>query len=357
MKAERLRAGLLDDPRLEVGREDPDGVSRETTWGVAWTPPIDGRRRWAVRAAEAGVEMEEFELASRRLRLRVEMRAAYAAWAVDQARKEVLRDHADRIDGLATRVDNRAKAGEVSKLAARRLGLASKAVYASLSVAKGSEAGSRERVAAWLEDPEVVTARRPVLPELPETPDRLDATTWAQRPDLEAARSRVEQAKSDERLSRRVAAAPELVLGWKQVEDPGGDLNGPVFAIGWKVPVFDRGRADRMAAQYALETAVADEEWRRRQARSEYTGALVVYAELRRSALEAQRELGGLENLTAAATTVFEQGETNVTDLLGTLRSILDTRLSALDLYRAALDAHCRLELAAGRPLTLGEPS
>ena len=51
-KAERLRAGFLDDPRLEVSREDPDGVSRETTWGVAWTPPIDGRRRWAIRAAE-----------------------------------------------------------------------------------------------------------------------------------------------------------------------------------------------------------------------------------------------------------------------------------------------------------------
>jgi len=50
-------------------------------------------------------------------------------------------------------------------------------------------------------------------------------------------------------------------------------------------------------------------------------------------------------------------GESDVTDLLESLRSVLATRLSSLDLYSAALEAHRNLESAVGRPLSTGGTS
>ena len=357
-EAERLQAWLFEEPRLEVTREEPDEVARETTWGVAWTPPIDGRRRWAVRAAEAGVETERHVLEWRLSRQRLEVRTAYAAWVGSQARAALMAGHGRRLEVLAERMRNRAEAGEVSNLEARRLELAFQASEAGLARARAAEGSSRARAAAWVGGAWDLSAMRPVLPELPDVPEGLDSGVgWAQRPDLRAARSRVVQAESLERLSKRVAEAPELLLGWRQIEIPGSDLEGPVFAIGWTVPVFDRRRGDRMGAESSLATALAREEWTKQQARSELIAVLAAYDEFREAALAAQSDLEDLEGVARAAAAAFEQGETGVTDLLDTLQSILDARLAGLDLYLAALDAHRRLERAAGRALTSGDLS
>ena len=61
------------------------------------------------------------------------------------------------------------------------------------------------------------------------------------------------------------------------------------------------------------------------------------------------------ERAVESATATFRLGESRLTDLLETLRSVLSARLAALDLYAAALEAHRTLELAAGRPLSTEE--
>lgn len=355
-EAERLRAALLSDPRLDVLREAPEGVARETILGIAWRPPIDGRRRRAVDAAEAGVEAERHGLESRLSRQRIEVRAAYAAWAAGDARVAVRAENSGRLEALATRMRNRAEAGEESTLAARRLEVAFQSSKIGLSQAKAAAAGSRARAAAWLGDADWdPSTTRPEMPELPKVPEDLDPDLgWALRPDLSAAHSRVEQAESLDRLSRRVLAAPELLLGWKSIEDQGRDFDGPVFALAWEIPVFDRRRADKAAAESAIAAAVAGEEWATRRARSELTAALAAYEELRASALSAKDDLGGLAEVAVAATAAFEQGEGTVTDLLGALQAVLGAHLATLDLYFAALEAHRQLEFAAGRSLTSG---
>ncbi len=328
-EARRLQASLLGDPRLELAREDPDDVARETTWGLAWTPPIDGRRSKAIRLAEAGVEVETHRLEARLVELRFDVREAYAAWATGEARASLLADHGGRLEELARRMRNRAEAGEESVLAAQRLEIASRSSGILLSEARAVGARSRETAAAWLlDDVPKLASMRPEVPALPEAPSDLDSRVAESRPDVLAARSEVEQAESLGELSRRVLEAPELLLGWKSVENDlpggGGDFEGPVFAIGWSVPVFDRRRADRLEAE---------------------------------SALAAQIECGGLDGLARAAEASFEAGESTVTDLLDTLRALLDARLATLDLYAAALEAHRQLEVAAGRSLTSGDAS
>ena len=51
----------------------------------------------------------------------------------------------------------------------------------------------------------------------------------------------------------------------------------------------------------------------------------------------------------------YEAGESDVTDLLETLRGVLGGQIAALESYGAALRAHRELEVAAGRPLPLTE--
>ena len=358
-EARRLQAALLADPRLEVTREAPENVARETTWGVAWTPPIDGRRRKAIHAAGAGVDVEAHRLEGRLLELRSEVRAAYAAWAVGEARVSLLGEHNDRLEVLARRMRDRANAGEESVLAAWRMEIALRSSQMALAEARAAGTSWRERSAAWL----VVADRdlrrmQPRLPELPQAPADLSAET---RPDVRAARSRVEQAESLEQLSGRVLEAPEILFGWKRIEnDPGGggrDLDGSVLAIGWRIPLFDRRQAERLAAKSAVATAAADEEWATKRAHGELLAALAAYDELRRSAGAAGRDLEILSGTARAAAASFEQGESTVTDLLDTLRALLESRLIALDLYAAALEAQRRLEVAAGRALISGDLS
>jgi outer membrane protein TolC len=361
-EARRLQTSLLDDPRLELTREAPADVARETTWGLVWTPPIDGRRSKAIRAAEAGVEVETHRLEDRLIALRSDVREAFAAWATGEARVSLLADHSGRLEELARRMWNRAEAGEESLLAAQRLEIASRRSGISLSEARALGARSRETAAAWLlDDGPELASMKPELPALPEAPSDLDSRITESRPDVLAARSEVERAESLGELSRRILEAPELLLGWKSIENDltagGGDLDGPVFGIGWKVPVFGRRRADRLEAESALAAAEASEKWLARRARSELAAANAAYGELRESALAAQIELGELDGVARAAEASFEAGESTVTDLLDTLGALLDARLAALDLYASALGAHRQLEAAAGRSLTSGDPS
>jgi outer membrane protein TolC len=155
--------------------------------------------------------------------------------------------------------------------------------------------------------------------------------------------------------------APELRFGWKKidngVDEGASDFEGPVFGVGWKIPLFNRLRADRLAAESAITAAVASEVWIARRARSDLASARVAYEELRKAAASAREDFEGLDKIARAATASFEAGETTLTDLLDTLDALLNARLSGLDLYSAALNAHRQLELASGRALTSGDLS
>ena len=355
-EAKRQQAALLSDPRLEFNREQPDVVPRETVWGIAWTPPLDGRRRWAIRAAEAAVEAERSSFESDRARLRLEMRRAFADWVGGHTRVAILGELSGRLEALAQRMRHRADSGEESLLNARRLEIAFGNATAALSEATAEASAARAEATAWLVpvgtySASDLSAIQPRLPELPEAPESVDSDL---RPGLVAAYFRVDQAEAFERLSKRVVAAPEILLGWKTIEGSAIEFDGPVFGLNWTVPVFDRRQADRLAAKNALTAARAHSEWVAQEAKSELAAAEAAYTELRRSALFAQEALAGLGNVVRAASAAYEHGESSVTDLLDTLRAVLDARLSALELYLAALEAHRDLEFATGRSLTPG---
>jgi cobalt-zinc-cadmium efflux system outer membrane protein len=171
---------------------------------------------------------------------------------------------------------------------------------------------------------------------------------------LLARRSEVEQARWQLRLGRRFFEFPELGFGWQEIRERSATIEGPIVSLSWPLPVFERQQPERIEAAARLVAAEARMELASVRARAELSVARAAYLRLREAALRALETVGESDRVVESATATFRVGESRLTDLLETLRSVLSARMAALDLYTAALEAHRTLELSAGRPLTDG---
>jgi outer membrane protein TolC len=348
-EALRRRAAAFANPRLEFSREQPDDSPRQDTWSLAWVPPVDGRRGLARGAAEAGVEAARERVALERARLRREVRRAYADWSLTGERRAFLSGQLALVEDLAGKAQQRARVGEESGLAARRLELAASEVQAQFVVARTQQIRAEATALGWRPD---LAGRRPTMPVLPPPPSIIDP---ASRPDLRALQHEARQAALEARLTRRFWTAPELQAGWQRLADRGSSVSGPVFGLAWTVPLFDRNQAGRIEAASREQIAQARLALASGRAERELKAAQEAYAVAAAAAEESVRGSADADRLIAAASASFRAGEATLTDLLDTLRSVREARLRSLDLLGAALEAHRELELWGSGLLTSGE--
>lgn len=346
-EAARRRAATVGNPRVEFEREAPEGNPKQTTWTAAWAPPLDGRLGLAREAAEAGLAAARERFAADRLRLRRELRKAYADWALSVERRDILRAQQTSVKDLAEQAKRRADAGEESGIGARRLLLGSAEVGAELAVAEAEVIRAEALARAW--KPEIPSDARPARPPLEPPP----AEAGLRRPELEALRLEVEQAELQGRLARRFFLFPELQAGWQRLEQRGIEQSGPVFGVSWSLPLFDRFQADRLEAvqrkkalEARLAVATARSSAELAAARSSLTG-------LAERAREQARAVADTEKLVEGAVASFRAGESTVTDLLETLRSVREAHLREIELYAEALEAQRALEAATAVPLAV----
>jgi outer membrane protein TolC len=347
-EAEVLRASLLPNPGVAASEEGLGGSARETTAEVTWTPPLGGRRALLREAAGSGLAAAESRLTAARLRLRLDLRTAYAGWAFAAERRDLLAAHLARIGELAERGRARAGAGEIPGLAARRLTLEEAQARADLGRAEARLAAARAAVAAW--SPELPREARPT----PLNPPALPAVApdLAGRADILAREREVERAETLRRLSDRIFEAPALGVGWKRIADDTADASGAVVSVGWTVPLFDRRQAERQEAEARLATARAELDLARTRAAAESAGALAAYERLRAEAAAAGSAIGETDEMLTGAAAAYQLGESGLTDFLDTLRAALAARIATLEIREAALAAQRDLEAATGRPLT-----
>ena len=341
-EARLLAARTFDNPVLEAVREDPGGPIGQTDVLVSWQIP-GATRRPEIEAREGEIAAARRRLTDDLLGYRLAMREAYAGWAVAAARRQRLSTQAERVESLAGREAARAARGEASGLEARRLRLAAATLRSRVALADGASERARAEAAAW--NPALPANARAVLPELPGAPslDGADARVRAAQADLAAA----ELARL---ATRPVAASPEVRLGWQEQDLGLGSVDGPIFGVAWSVPLFDRRQAVRQSAGAVLEAARARLELAERESTAARTAARINFARLAAALAEARQELGATERMLDGAEAAFRQGETGLTDLLETHRSVTEAELAVLDLHEAALAAHRELErLAAGR--------
>lgn len=342
------RAPRALNPEIGFDREAPGEANQSFLW-LRWQPPLDGRRGLRKKAAEAGLQAAEndFEWAS--LQLRVGLRGVYAEWAYAAERRDLLAEHFTVIAQLADRAKTRADTGEESGVAARRLALAAAEVRSELARAEAALADVEAKIHTV--QPALQTNARPVRPPLPPV---LADTVSTQRPDVVAKRFELEQAQLEKRLSGRFLEFPELSAGWTRVELEPGTLDGPIFGVSWKLPLFDRNQGERVQAKQNVAIAESRLELANARAKAELETAYRAYAELRSAAVEVTDMTASADGLVEAVTAAFQAGENTLTDLLETLRSVLNGRMAALDLHHNALEAHRNLEGAVGKPLSLG---
>jgi outer membrane protein TolC len=346
--AEVLRASLLPNPGIAASEEGLGGSARETTAEVTWTPPLGGRRALLREAAGSGLAAAESRLASARLRLRLDLRAAYADWAFATERRDLLAAHVQRIGELAERERVRAEAGEIPGLVARRLTLEEAQVRADLGRAEARLAAARAAVAAWHPGLPPEARPSPLQPSAP-PPGAPDLT---HRADIVAREREVERAETLRRLSGRILEAPELGLGWKRVADDTEDASGAIVSVGWTLPLFDRRQAERQEAEARLATARAELDLAQTRAAAESAGARAAHERLLAEVTAAERSLAETDEMLTGAAAAYQLGESGLTDFLDTLRAALAARIAILEIREAALAAQRDLEAATGRPLT-----
>lgn len=346
-RAERVRAGLLPNPTATFEREAPGNGAEQIIWQLAWTPPLDGRRGPAVRAGAAGLAAATHQLEAERLELRSRLREAFADWAFSTERKATIEAHGVLIRRLAGQMRARATSGEESGLSASRLELAAVEVAAEAARTFADEVRAGAAALAWHRG-----LAAEAVPQRPPLPVLSDTVRTPLRADLLARRFEVEQAQWQLRAGGRFLKFPELAFGWQQIREENATLEGPRVGVSWPVPLFDRRQPERIEASARLAAARGRLEFAGARAAGELTASRAAYLRLREAALEAMKTTDRSERVVESATTTFRLGESRLTDLLETLRSVLAARLAALDLYAAALEAHRSLELAAGRSLT-----
>lgn len=348
-EAARMRAGTLANPRAEFWREQPDANPRVTNWTLSWTAPLDGRHALGKRSADAGVAAARERLAVDKAALRREARAAFAAWSLALARRDVLRAQLERVQRLAEAERQRARVGEGSGLSARRFTLAEHEVRAAAATAEATYATTDALARAWR--PDLPSGVQPAAAELSAPPESVDPTA---SPRLRALTFEVEQAVLERKRVGRVLAFPTLQFGWQRLSDRGVVRSGPLFAAGWSIPLFDRDQAARLEAQRRTVAAQARLELARVRVGAEIGGATAAYRTLLAASRDAGRAAEDGERVISAATAAFRAGEASLTDLLDSLRAALGARLSEIDLREQALAAHRELEAAVGQPVVGG---
>jgi len=299
----RRQAGIVDNPEIAWGRENPDIVPRQDIFVLNWRLPFDGRRH-RMDAADAAIDVSSSELEATRLRIRLEMRSLFASWYIAVQREAVLQANLDRTRRLSDRMLARAQDGESSGLEARRIALEVEMLGLEAAAARAEARARRSAAASW--SAKVAGDVEPVLPLLPTPPSTIGI---GDRHDIRALSYGVVAAESRHQLQKRVLEPPVISLGWTEIADGVRSFDGPVFGLSWPVPLFDRNQGRREAADSdVVDTMLA----------------------------------------------VFEAGEASLTDVLDALRATVDVRMARIETLAHALAAERELEASLGRPILSG---
>ena len=340
------------NPRVTWNREAVAGVS-EHIFTVSQPLPINGRRGFEVSAANSRVDAMASRAEERVRRLRADARAAFAqVWSV-QARDRELRSHLEQLRGLADALARREAAGDAAgfdRLRAEREVLEVETTIAALASERGrATATLRYLLGGFADAGDVELARATSSPAVVPDENQLMALAEQSRGDLLAWQREREAAAFSERAADRVwVPEPELVAGTKSSDAGGGDVGG-VLSVHLSVPLFDRGRPERAAAQARASQATAEAESLRRSIRADIAAWRAAVIE-RRALAERYRSAvsSAASQIERIARVSYEAGERGILELLDAYRTGASARLRQIELDATVREAEIELEFVSG---------
>lgn len=350
-RADVAAAGRWPNPRVTYDREAVAGVTEHMAM-ISQPLPITGRRGLEVQAASALVEASTSRADEAVRRARADLRVAFAHLAAAQVRERELIAARDRMRELAQVLERREAAGDAAgfdRLRAER-------EVVDLDADRAAAATDRARAQALLGsffsetvDPSTIVAIGRVIAAPVPSVDELVTRAESMRGELFALRKEADAARLSGRAAdRRRVPEPELVAGTKSSTAGGGDL-GSVVTVHASIPLFDRGRPERAAAEAKARQADARADVFRLSLRTEIAALRAALVEWRETADRYRNAAAaGAGEMERIAQVSYEAGERGILELLDAYRigSAARVRMALLD--AAARQTEIELEFVSG---------
>jgi cobalt-zinc-cadmium efflux system outer membrane protein len=351
-RADILAAARWPNPRVTFNREAVAGVAEDMLM-VSQVLPVTGRRGFEVSAATARAAASSSRADDQLRRTRADLRLAYTdLWAAQERERELARSR-DRLSELAGILGKREAAGDAAGFDRLRAEREVFDVEADRAMAMAARARAQAILTGFLATPRdaaLIQAVRPAAPSavLP-TVDELVARAETSRGDLIALARDLEAAGFAERAAgRRVIPEPEVVAGTKTSNAAGGDT-GSIVSVHVAIPLFDRARPERAAAEARARQARAEADVLRQTIRGQIAAwrAAVIerraIAERHRAALSA-----GTAEIERIAQVSYEAGERGILELLDAYRTGSAALVRQAGLDAAVREAEIELEYVSG---------
>lgn len=351
-RADVLAAGRWPNPRVTFNREAVAGVAEDMVM-VSQLLPITGRRRLDARAATARVDASASRADDEIRRLRADLRLTFTdLWAAQLRERELSRSR-DRLRQLADVLARREAAGEAAgfdRLRAEREVIDADADRAAAAAERARAQAVLVSYFAAPTDAAAIEAIRPnhAPPMLP-TIDDLVARAETVRGELIALARELDAAGLAERAAaRRAIPEPEVVAGTKSSTVGTGDV-GSIISVHVGVPLFDRGRPERAAAQARARQVRAQAEVSRQTLRAHIAAWRAVVIE-RRDIAERYRTAvaAGADQIERIAQVSYDAGERGILELLDAYRTASSARIRQAALDAAVREAEIELEFVSG---------
>ena len=350
-RADVLAAGRWPNPRVTFNREAVAGVTENMVM-VSQPIPLTGRRRLDVDAASVRVEASASRADDQVRRLRADLRLAFTDLWVAQTRERELARSRDQLRDLAQVLGRREAAGEAAgfdRLRAEREVIDVETDRAGAASDRARAQGALVGFFAAVPDAQaleaVVTGRpRATVPPVDELMARAEtrgALVAFQR-DLEAA------VLAERAAARRAIPEPELVAGTKASNAGTGDV-GSIISVHVSVPLFDRARPERAAAQARAGQARAEADALRLTVRAQIDAWRAAVIE-RRNIVDRYDEAvtASMEQIGRIAQVSYEAGEAGILELLDAYQTVSSARVRKATLEAAVREAEIELEFVSG---------
>jgi cobalt-zinc-cadmium efflux system outer membrane protein len=351
-RADVLAAGRWPNPRVTFNREAVAGID-ENMFMVSQALPVTGRRRLEVSAAGARVEASALRAEDQVRRVRADLRLAFTdLWSAQERERELARsrDRLSELAGLLVRREEEGDAAGFDRLRAEREVLD---VEASRAMATTERAQAQAILASFLPRPGDIGALEAVRPATPAamlpTVDELMTRAASSRGALVAwSREADAAAFAEQAAGRRTVPEPEVVAGTKTSNAAGGDV-GSIVSVHVAIPLFDRSRPERAAAQARGRQVRAEAELLRQTIRAQIGAWRAAVIERRLIADRHRLALGaGTDQIERIAQVSYEAGERGILELLDAYRTASSARLRQAELDAAVREAEIELEFVSG---------
>lgn len=353
-------AGQRPNPTLTLGASNVNphvgvgaGALRDKTFDssarIEQLVERGGKARLRVAQASGLLEAARSDVAEQLRQQRLAMRTAFFDLAAAQERVRLQHEFRDLADETAAASERRFGAGEVSRAEANRFRLDAARAENDARQAEADRERARLDLAKLI-GAESAAPLLEVEPAWPETP--APDAVHGERPDVAAARHRVEAAQAGRDLARSIATR-DVTVGLQADRWPVSDINtqgtGISYGLTLSVPLQVRHANEGEAARAAADFESAQALLARAQAQSE-AEARIAEADLRnarerRARLETEVRPIARE-VSQAAEYAYQRGASGVLDLLDARRSVKAVELDEVQARVEAAKAWARREAA-----------